>query len=60
MPWTDKDAKRHTRKATTAKKKDQWSAVANSVLKKTGDEGKAVRIANGVLARGYKKLGKGT
>lgn len=57
MPWSDKDAKRHTRKANTGAKKDQWSAVANAVLKKTGDDGKAVRVANGVIARGYRKMG---
>ena len=50
MPWTAKDATRHDRKAT-GKKSKQWADVANSVLKKTGDEGRAVREANAVVAR---------
>jgi hypothetical protein len=41
-----KDAERHTKKAKTPKKKRQWTTVANKVLKESGDEGKAVRIAN--------------
>lgn len=49
MPWTPKDAKRHDKKAKSGVAKRQWSDVANSVLKKTGDEGLAVREANGVV-----------
>ena len=51
MPWTAKDAKRHTRKAATPKTKRQWAAVADSTLKRTGDEGRAVRAANAAVAR---------
>jgi len=51
MPWTPKDAQRHTKKAAGTKAKKQWSEVANSELARTGDEGKAVRIANGVIAK---------
>jgi len=54
MPWTPKDAKKKTKKASTKKKQRQWSAVANSELEKTGDEGKAVRIANGVVKKAKK------
>ena len=32
MPWTSKDATRHTRKATSAKSKRQWAHVSNSML----------------------------
>ena len=49
MPWTPKDAKRHDKKASSGTKSRQWAHVANSVLKKTGDEGLAVREANGVV-----------
>lgn len=49
MPWGYGDAQKHTHKATSAKAKRQWSDVANSVLSSSGDEGKAVRIANGVV-----------
>jgi len=39
------------RKRLIAKRKRQWSHVANSVLKRTGDEGAAVRAANGVVKK---------
>jgi len=52
MPWTAKDASRHTKKAKSAKRKRQWAHVADSVLRRTGDEGAAVRAANGVVKKG--------
>ncbi len=51
MLWKPSDAPRHTKKATTAKKKRQFSDVANSVLAKTGDEGRAIREANAAVGR---------
>jgi uncharacterized protein YdaT len=51
MPWAAKDAPRHTKKASGAKSKRQWSKVANKVLKDSGDEGKAVRIANAAVKK---------
>ncbi len=51
MPWNMNDAKRHTKKAESPVAKKQWSEVANSVLGKTGDEGRAVRAANSVVAQ---------
>lgn len=52
MPWSKNDGpSRHTKKADTPAKKKQWSAVANKVLAKSGDEGKAVRIANSAVAK---------
>ncbi len=51
MPWTPSDAARKTRKASSAKKKRQWRDVANGVLKKTGNEGRAIREANAVVGR---------
>lgn len=51
IPWTSRDAKRHTRKANTPKKSRQWAKVADSVLSRGGSEGSAVRQANGVVAR---------
>ena len=51
MPYKPKDAIKHTKKATTPKKKRQFSKVANSVLKKSGDEGKAIRIANAAVKK---------
>jgi hypothetical protein len=55
MPWEASDASGKTKKASSPKKKRQWSKIANSVLKKTGDEGKAVKTANGVLKHLYGK-----
>lgn len=52
MPWSPSDGpSRHTKKADTPSSKRQWSKVANSVLAKTGNEGLAVREANGVVKR---------
>jgi len=51
MPWTMASAYRHTKKAKSAPAKKQWSTVANKILKESGDEGKAVRIANAAIKR---------
>lgn len=65
MPWKMSDATAHTKKANTPGKKQQFATVANKVLKDTGDEGKAIRIANAAVAKnksggGRKGKGKGT
>ena len=41
MPWDKNSFKKHNKRAT-----GQMASVANAVLRKTGDEGKAIRIAN--------------
>jgi len=51
MPRTADDAERHTHKATTSELKDLWAKVANESLERNGDEGRAVREANAVVAR---------
>ena len=51
MPWTSDDAERHTRKATTPDLQELWAKVANESLERTGDEGRAIREANAVIAR---------
>lgn len=51
MPWTADDAERHTRKATTSELRRLWAQVANECLERTGDEGRAIREANAVVAR---------
>ena len=51
MPWSMGSALTHTKKANTPAKKKQWSATANAVLAKSGDEGKAVRVANSAVAK---------
>lgn len=51
MPWTPDDAERHTHKATTWELKELWTKIANETLRRTGDEGRAIREANAVIAR---------
>src|SRR5215468_418859 len=51
MPWTPNDAERHTHKATTSALKELWAKVANESLERTGNEGRAIREANAVIAR---------
>jgi hypothetical protein len=51
MPWISDDAERHTHKATTQALKELWAKVANECLERTGDEGRAIREANAVIAR---------
>ena len=58
MPWNDRDAASKTKKAKSPKSKRQWRDVANSVLKRTGDEGRAVRSANAVVKKGVGKAGR--
>jgi hypothetical protein len=51
MPWTSKDAEGHTHKADTRDLQDLWAKVANETLERTGDEARAIREANAVVAR---------
>lgn len=55
MPWTAEEAERHTHKATTRALKELWAQVANETLERTGDEGRAIREANAVIARQAEK-----
>lgn len=52
MPWKPSDAKKHTKKADTPKEQEKWAKTANSTLKKTGDEARAVRTANATIKQG--------
>jgi hypothetical protein len=51
MPWSANDAERHTHKATTGELQVLWAKIANECLERTGDEGRAIREANAVVAR---------
>jgi hypothetical protein len=51
MPWTPEEAERHTHKATTRALKELWAKIANECLERTGNEGRAIREANAVIAR---------
>jgi hypothetical protein len=55
MPYGPQDARRHTKKADTPKKKRMFAHVANSALKRGASEGSAIRQANAVV----KKTGRG-
>lgn len=46
MPWTPADAEKHTHLATTPERREFWARVANSILKDTGDDAMAIRVAN--------------
>lgn len=52
MPWSGKDALKHTKAAKSKEDRRLWNAVANRILKDSGDEGKAVRIANSQVRKG--------
>ena len=54
MPWTGKSFKKHNKKLTPAQSK-KAAKVASAVLKKDGDEGKAIRIANAQAKKKRKK-----
>jgi hypothetical protein len=51
MPRTATDASKHTKRARTAAQRRRWASVASSVLRSTGDDARAIREANVVLAR---------
>jgi uncharacterized protein YdaT len=55
MPWTSKDSSRFTKRAKSPKRKKQWAEVADSMLERTGDEGAAIRAANGVVRKAQSK-----
>jgi hypothetical protein len=55
MPWNASDAKKHTGEADTPKKKRQWAKVANSVLKSSGDDVRAIKEANAAVAKNRSK-----
>lgn len=56
MPWSEQNGPaRHTKAAKTVSDKKAWSATANEVLARTGDDGEAVRIANAVVKRNKDK-----
>lgn len=51
MPWAPSDAAKKDHAANTPGKARQWSDIADSVLKRTGNEGLAIREASGVIKR---------
>lgn len=51
MPWKPSDAVKHNKKVNTPEEQKKWAATANSVLKETGDDAKAIRIANASVGK---------
>lgn len=49
MPFSASDAKRHTHRANTSRRRRVWASVANEVLDRTGDDAQAVRQANAAI-----------
>ena len=62
MPWSPDDADRFKKGLSPASKR-RWASVANGALKQYGNEGKAIKIANGItrtaVNRRLKKYRKG-
>lgn len=52
MPWTGKSFRSRHNKSLTPEQAGEASRVANAILRDTGDEGKAIRIANAQANRG--------
>lgn len=46
MPWTARTFKSRHNKTLTAPQASRAARIANGILKNTGDEAKAIRIAN--------------
>jgi len=57
MPWTPATFKSRHNKGLSKGKASKAASIANAVLKKTGDEGKAIRIANAAVKYARKKDG---
>lgn len=51
MPWTAEQFKSRHNKGLSPKQAARGAAAANAVLKKSGDEGKSIRIGNAVARR---------
>lgn len=48
MPFNPGDAKKYKKDIGSINSQGRWASIANRILKETGDESKAIRIANGV------------
>ncbi len=51
MPWKPSQATAKTKKASTPKRKRQWSNVANSALKRGASDKSAIKQANAAVRR---------
>lgn len=55
MPWQSSDAKRH-KSGLNRTQSRAWAEIADKVLSSSGDEGKAIRIANSKAGRAKKSI----
>ena len=51
MPWTAQTFKSKHNNSLSPSQAAKAAKIANGILKKTGDEGKAIRIANAAARR---------
>ncbi len=56
MPWKPSQAHAHNKGINDPATARRWSKIANSMLQKSGDDAKALRVANGVIKES--KMGK--
>ena len=54
MPWTGKTFREKHNKGLSQSQARKAASIANAILRETGDEGKAIRIANAQV-KGRKK-----
>ena len=55
MPWSQREVSRHNKNVKSPKRKRQWAKVANSILKRTGSDSRAIRGANSVVKKSQSK-----
>ncbi len=56
MPWVADDAPRFNKSTAKSKHLRQvWANTANAALRQYGDEGKAIRIANGAVRKALRQ-----
>lgn len=53
MPWNAENFKSRHNKKLGIKQASKAASVANAILRDTGDEGKAIKIANWKAKKGY-------
>ena len=62
MPWKPEDAPKFNRSTSRSRHLRQvWADAANAALRKYGDEGRAIQIANAAVSKtGIEPPGRGT
>ncbi len=54
-PWNAKSFRNKHNKSLTMAQAMEAARIANAILRDTGDESKAIRVANSMVGRGKKK-----